>query len=94
MSTPNPEERARILRDLVKPPKDPTHEEQLVGRYQTAIMETARTIKPIYDEAQNPAAATELAAKCLLEKLRSWDKDELLYMICVIAAVDIVDRIR
>jgi hypothetical protein len=94
MSDPTPEERARIVAAHVKPNPEPSEEEKLVLLYCQAVLDTTKTIRPIFDERPGQRNhLTPLAAKCMIEKLRRLSKEELLHLIGCMAAVDIVGHL-
>ncbi len=96
---PTPEERQRIVADVVGKafkPKEPTEDERIIGR---AVAATKR----IRDEFIPVIAAHGFAdkklhglmiGKAFLEEFHTWDKADLIYLACVIHTDALLEKIR
>ena len=93
MSTPTPEERHRMVQDVLRESKitklfeNETDEEKLIERFKVTISEVRLRMKAFVDQAgpaafSNQQGLRDMLAEHLIVGFRKYDKEELLFLVC------------
>ncbi len=74
-------------------------EQILADKANLACSETIEIIMPIvqvkgYVDAADELKLAAVATQCLVDRLRGWDKEELITLLCAKLALDCVERVR
>ena len=99
MSEPTPEERSRIVNDIVLKafkPEEPTEDERIIGRAVAATERIRDQFLPMINAHGYPDRKVHGLAigRAFLEEFNQWPKEELIYLCCVIHTDTLLERLR
>jgi len=99
MSNPTPEERQRIVSDIVGKafvPKPQSEDERIIGKAVAATRRIREEHLPAIVAHGFPDRKVHGLAigKSFLEEFSSWPKDELVYLCCVIHTDTLLEKLR
>jgi len=98
-NNPSPEERQRIVSDIVAKaftPKPPTEDERILGKAIAATRRIRDQYMPVVAAHGFPDKKLHgmMIGKAFLEEFHTWPKDELGYLCCVIHTDALIEKMR